>query len=98
MVVVSVRGMTYHMNETCKTIWDKIKDGKLTKLDEDRVYCVDGRERCLTGDTIIRYNRAALGRKHTLKWMYNQYHDNPDKLPHFKSIDKSIPTFVRSFD
>ena len=57
---------------------------------------------CLTGDTEIRTNRASLGRKHTLKWMYNQYHNNPDKLTKMNQLehkwDLKIPTYVRSYN
>ena len=57
---------------------------------------------CLTGDTEIRTNRASLGRKHTLKWMYNQFHDNPDKLTKMNQLEKKwdlkIPTYVRSYN
>jgi len=44
MVVVEVGGQSYYMNPKLKEVWDKIKDGKLAKKDEDRVYVVDGRE------------------------------------------------------
>lgn len=35
---------TYYINKGLKERWDKIKDGKLAQMDEDRVYIVDGRE------------------------------------------------------
>ena len=44
MVVVEVRGTTYHMGDKIKPKWDRLKDGKLTKIDEDRFYIVDGQE------------------------------------------------------
>jgi len=45
MAMVTVAGETYHIDDKTKAKWDKIKDGQLAKLDEDRVYVVDGRER-----------------------------------------------------
>ncbi len=44
MAVVNVSGTTYHINDNLVKKWDKIKDGKLKKLDEDRSYISDGRE------------------------------------------------------
>lgn len=44
MAVVEVPGNSYHIDGNLKKRWDKIKDGKLAKMDEDRVYIVDGRE------------------------------------------------------
>ncbi len=44
MAVVKVSGTTYHMNDNLVKKWDSLKDGKLSKLDEDRVYITDGRE------------------------------------------------------
>ena len=98
MAVVESHGIQYHISNNLIRQWDKIKDGKLFKQDDDRVFIVDGRERCLAGDTLIRTNRRELGRKHTLLWMYNQYHNNPNKLHRFKQWDLTIPTYVRSFD
>ena len=45
MGIVNVLGSTYHMNNNLIKKWDLIKDGKITKKDEDRVYVTDGRER-----------------------------------------------------
>lgn len=63
---------------------------------QDSLYLVAGLEGCLTGDTIIRTNRNSLGRKFTIKYMYNQFNSNPDKLKNFKQWNLSIPTKVRS--
>lgn len=71
---------------------------KLLESDRDVVCIIDGEVGCLSGDTIIRTNRASLGRKHTIKWMYNQLHGNPDQLPISNKWDIKIPTFIRSFD
>jgi len=45
MAIVKVAGVEYHMNNHLVPKWDKIKDGKLKKQDNDKVYVVDGRER-----------------------------------------------------
>lgn len=44
MVVIEVAGQKYSVDGGLMKNWDKIKGGKLKKLDEDRVYIVDGRE------------------------------------------------------
>lgn len=44
MVVVEVRGQTYHMDNSLQLKWDKLKNGELAKYDEDRFYIVDGAE------------------------------------------------------
>lgn len=56
MVVVTVGGESYYMNPKLKARWDKIKDGKLTKIDDDRVYVVDGREGC--GKSVFALQQA----------------------------------------
>lgn len=48
---------------------------------------------CLSGDTVIRYNRASLGRKMTIKDMYLKQNN----LPSSRKWNLKIPTFVRSF-
>jgi hypothetical protein len=45
MTIVEVAGTSYFIHPGLKVKWDKIRDGKLAKRDEDRVYIVDGRER-----------------------------------------------------
>lgn len=57
MVVVTIKGVSYYMNERNKDKWDKIKDGGLNKLDEDRVYVVDGKER--SGKSVFTLQQAA---------------------------------------
>ena len=44
MVVVKVKGSTYHMDNSLQIKWDKVKGGELAKYDEDRFYIVDGPE------------------------------------------------------
>lgn len=57
MVVVEVCGQSYAINKHIKKNWDKIKDGKLAKMDEDRIYVVDGRER--SGKSTFTFQQAA---------------------------------------
>ena len=48
---------------------------------------------CLSGDTVIRYNRATLGKKITLKDMYERQNNISKRY----KWDLSIPTKVRSY-
>ncbi len=57
MVIVTVGDESYYMHDKLKEKWDSIKDGKLAKKDEDRVYVVDGRERC--GKSVWTLQQAA---------------------------------------
>ena len=56
MVVVSVGCESYYMNAKLKAKWDKIKEGRLKRLDTDRIYIVDGRER--TGKSVFAFQNA----------------------------------------
>lgn len=56
MALVEVSGMTYHVDNNLYIKWNKIKDGKLKKMDNDRVYIVDGRER--TGKSVFTMQQA----------------------------------------
>lgn len=56
MAVVTVSNATYHINNGLIAKWDKIKDGKLKKQDNDKVYIVDGRER--TGKSTFAIQQA----------------------------------------
>lgn len=71
---------------------------KVAHRRSDLFVIVDGPVGCLTGDTIIRYNRGQIGRQSTLKWMFNQLHGNPDKMSISNKWNLKIPTFVRSYD
>jgi len=57
MGVVEVSGQTYHMNDNLIKKWQNLKDGRLKKIDEDRVYIVDGRER--TGKSLFTLQQGA---------------------------------------
>lgn len=57
MGTVEVAGQFYHMNDNLIKKWDNIKDGKLKKIDEDRVYINDGRER--TGKSLFSLQQGA---------------------------------------
>jgi len=45
MGISEINKSTYHINNNLIKKWDYLKDGRLSKIDEDRVYIVDGRER-----------------------------------------------------
>jgi hypothetical protein len=57
MAVVNVLDTEYHIDNKLKATWDKIREGKLTKIDEDRVFIVDGREG--TGKSWFAFQQAA---------------------------------------
>lgn len=57
MGIVNVSGTSFHMNDNLIKKWDKIKDGKLKILDEDRAYVVDGRER--TGKSLFTLQQGS---------------------------------------
>lgn len=59
MALASIKGLpdvSYHMNDMLMKKWDKIKDGKLKKMDNDKIYIVDGRER--TGKSTFALQQA----------------------------------------
>lgn len=91
--------LPYAVDKTLKINLDEIE--KSLYKDWDCILAVDGYEGCITGDTIIRCNRANLRKKYTIKELYNHYHNNPDDLPYSKysyQWDMNIPTHVRSYD
>lgn len=57
---------------------------------------------CLSGDTVVRVNRAKKGYKQSLKHLYNLLNGNPDNLKSVKAamghFDPTVPTFVRSLE
>jgi hypothetical protein len=57
MAVVEVKGMSYHIGDNLKEKWDNLKDGKLTKYDEDRFYVTDGQEG--SGKSLFTIQQAA---------------------------------------
>ena len=46
----------YYVAKILRSKWDKVKDGKLAELDQDRVYIVDGRER--SGKSLFTIQQA----------------------------------------
>ncbi|OGH06508.1 MAG: hypothetical protein A2W22_06105 [Candidatus Levybacteria bacterium RBG_16_35_11] len=99
MTIIKIGDVSYPMDDGVKRELDACKQRSENNF--DLLIVVDGAEGCLTGDTIIKCNRATLGRKFTLKWMYYQYHReglNESGLKRFKGWDLNIPTYVRSFD
>lgn len=57
MAVVQVKDVEYYIDDKLKERWDKIRDGRLIKHDEDRVYIVDGKER--SGKSLFSIQQAA---------------------------------------
>ena len=60
------------------------------------VAVLTGAAGCISGDTIVKYNRARTGRKGQIEKMYKGY----KKIPFLGSNsgwDESIPTYVRSY-
>jgi len=65
----------------------------------DYVCVIAGLPGCITGDIIIRTNRNTLGRKFSIKYIYNQFHNNPDKIiQKNKQWNLNVPTYVRSYN
>ncbi|MEM4325862.1 MAG: hypothetical protein QXU40_00990 [Candidatus Pacearchaeota archaeon] len=58
MATVEVSGVSYHINDKLIKKWENLKDGKLRKIDEDRAYVVDGRERC--GKSLFTIQQSAF--------------------------------------
>lgn len=42
---IQKKDISYHIDKNLKRKWDKLRDGQLKKVDDDKVYIVDGRER-----------------------------------------------------
>ena len=59
------------------------------KKDKDKVIIVDGREGCLTGDTLIKVSRMKASRTYTIKQIFERFN---------KTWDKKINANVRSYD
>lgn len=57
MGVVNVANSSYHINDNLIKKWNKVKDGKLKKIDEDRAYVSDGRER--SGKSLFTIQQGA---------------------------------------
>ena len=53
---ITEKNMSYHIDKKLRTKWDKLRDGKLSKKDEDRCYLVDGRER--SGKSVFTLQQA----------------------------------------
>jgi len=57
MGIVKVADSEYYMNDNLIKKWDDLKEGKLKKIDEDRSYVTDGRER--SGKSLFTIQQAA---------------------------------------
>lgn len=64
----------------------------------DNVGLYVGSEGCLTGDTIINTNRCSKGGTHTIKHMFNQYHQTSEQKLACKHWGLNQSTYVRSFN
>lgn len=53
---IAKQNITYHLDAKLVKMWDNIRDGKLEKINEDRVYLIDGRER--TGKSSFAFQQA----------------------------------------
>jgi hypothetical protein len=53
---IAKQDISYHLDENLKVMWDRLRDGKLAAMNEDRVYVVDGRER--TGKSSFTFQQA----------------------------------------
>ena len=62
---------------------------------DSNISVISGPAGCLTGDTIIKYNRAKTAREGKLKNMYTSFHKAPVKGSN--GWDRSISTKVRSY-
>lgn len=70
-------------------------DKDLIGLDRGDLVLIAGKAGCLTGDTLVRFNRGGIGRYTTLANVFIKFHGggrNDQKW------DLSIPTYVRSFN
>lgn len=81
--------------------WVDISDDTYRSTLEQIVYGsgninVIGRAGCLTGDTVIRYNRSTLGRTILLKDLYLRF--NKLTSSYNKQWREDIVTYVRSYD
>jgi len=93
-------GKKFWVDNFLKENFDFIKpkvSHKIAHRRSDMFVIVDGPVGCLTGDTVIRYNRASLGRSSTIKRMHIQLH-NRKTIAKYHQWDLSIPTYVRSFN
>jgi hypothetical protein len=76
---------------------------KIAHRRSDMFIVIDGPVGCLAGDTMIRVSRASKGFLTSIKRMFNQLHNNPDKLKWlgkgmYHQWRTDIPTFVRSYN
>lgn len=53
---ITNKKISYHIDKKIKLKWDKLKEGRLKKIDEDRCYLVDGRER--VGKSVFTFQQA----------------------------------------
>jgi len=64
---------------------------------QDNYLIIEGDGGCLTGDTIIRYNRGHNARKIKLKKLFDSYEKAKQGISK-KKFDLSIPTYIRAYN
>lgn len=57
MPIVEIAGETFSVHKDLYNKWMQLRDGKLTKVDDDKVYVVDGRER--SGKSVFAMQQIA---------------------------------------
>ena len=66
---------------------------------QDNYLIIEGDGGCLTGDSLIRYNRGDNCRQITLKKLFNCYEKAKSKIgAEHKRLNLSIPTYIRSYN
>lgn len=53
---ITKKNISYHIDKKLQARWDTLREGKLIKRDDDRVYLVDGRERI--GKSLFTFQQA----------------------------------------
>ena len=96
--MVIVTDKKYYLDGYAVKICDSIVD-RVQKRKQDILMLFDGREGCLSGDTIINVSRNKVSRKYTIKQLYEKLNAKYEegKRP-YKQWDLKTPCFVRSFN
>ncbi|KKM04547.1 hypothetical protein LCGC14_1763090 [marine sediment metagenome] len=87
----------YYMDGILESNLQSAKDA--IKKDWDMIFLVDGYEGCLSGETEIQISRNKVSKRYNIKWLYNQFNNDPDKIvPKTKNWDLSKLSYVRAFN
>ena len=71
------------------------------KKNYDTFLVFDGREGCLSDDTLIQISRCKVSRLYSIKKLYNSYHPEDIQFKFKKGAnqwDRNIPCYVRSYN